>query len=64
MCYLHKKELIALSNAKQKRTLLSWLDDLGIKHIPDADGWPVVAESAIRAKLGEPTKREPRINFG
>lgn len=63
MTYLHKKELMAISRAKQKRTLLRWLDSLGIRHIPDAEGWPVAAESAIRAKLGETTKREPRINF-
>lgn len=54
---------MAISKAKQKRTLLRWLDSLGIRYIPDAEGWPVAAESAIRAKLGETTKREPRINF-
>jgi hypothetical protein len=58
-----KAELQKISGAKQRRRIIPWLKEIGVPFIKDADGWPVVAESALNAKLGEPTKNEPRINF-
>jgi hypothetical protein len=63
MSYLHKEELKKLSGAKQRRTVAEWLSAVGIPYINDASGWPLVAESAIHAKLGQPVKQRPRINF-
>lgn len=63
MVYLHKDELCKISQAKQRRRLIPWLKKHGVPYIEDADGWPVVAESALNAKLGEPIKHEPSINF-
>jgi len=63
MPYLRKEDLQILSRAKQKRKIAHWLDSLGIKFINDSQGWPLADESALRAKLGESVKNEPRINF-
>lgn len=63
MNYLRKEELQKISGATRRERLIGWLDSIGVQHIPDANGWPVVAESAMAAKLGNTTKPEPRINF-
>jgi len=60
---VQKEELQKISGAKQRRRLIPWLQGLGVPFIQDADGWPIVAESALNAKLGESSKNEPRINF-
>lgn len=61
--YLHKKELKALIGASQRAKISAWLKKNGIPYMIDATGWPVVSESVILSKLGQPTKKEPRINF-
>ena len=60
---MHKEDLQRISNTKQRRKLIPWLVNIGVPFITEADGWPVVAESALNAKLGESQKSEPRINF-
>jgi len=60
---VQKEELQKISGATQRRRLIPWLQKIGVPFIEDADGWPIVAEAALNAKLGESSKNEPRINF-
>jgi len=61
--YLHKKELKALIGASQREKIIPWLKQNRIPYLIDATGWPVVSEAVILSKLGQATKKEPRINF-
>lgn len=59
---LRKKELQELSGATQRRKLIRWLDELGVKHIPDANGWPIVERSSLFPR-DEPARRAPKLNL-
>ena len=63
MNYLTKQDIQTISGAKMRKKIIPWLRSNGIPYIMDATGWPLVAESVLQAKLGAPTKKEPRINF-
>ena len=59
---LRKKELQELSGATQRRKLVRWLDELGVRHIPDANGWPIVERSAL-FPIEEPARQAPKLNL-
>lgn len=59
---LRKKELQELSGATQRRKLVRWLEELGVKHIPDANGWPIVERSSLFPKSAE-VKRKPQLDL-
>lgn len=58
-----KERLRQISGARQRGKITDWLSKTGIPFMLDANGWPVVSEAAVSAKLGAPVKIEPRINF-
>lgn len=60
---LCKDDLRQISGVWQRHKIVAWLIDTKIPYITDAKGWPVVAESAISAKLGASIKNEPRLNL-
>ncbi len=62
MTYLHKEQLQALSKAKRRTRIVVWLKSLGVRYIEDANGWPIVEESALFPKT-EASKKEPRLNL-
>ena len=59
---LRKKELQELSGATQRRKLVRWLDEVGVKHIPDANGWPIVERRALFPRE-EPARQGPKLNL-
>lgn len=49
---LTREQLCELSGRKQRSAVIRWLGSQGMPFVLDADGWPVVAEAVMLARLG------------
>jgi hypothetical protein len=62
--FLTDQELKDLTGYERPKAVRKWLDENGYRYDVAQTGWPRVLRDAVCARLGQPSKREPRLNLG
>lgn len=62
LCYT-RDELQELSGRIRKGAVISWLKEIGVSFVTDADGWPKVLRGSILGGVTMSNNLEPKLDF-